>query len=107
VGIPEKEDANSAIQYIHVITQKEKNDYIERRAIPTADCRGLQKLWVKALKNEKYVCLLGNFVDQEKDKSGQIKRLWIFEKFKTRTACVTYTEVNCSVKNLLKNLCDV
>ncbi len=77
---------------------KSKEDYIKHNYEMRANwtITGYQKRfnkWLKLMKDEKYVCLGGHFVDLEKkvlDGKTWITYGWIFEKLKTKKGCDSY-----------------
>lgn len=67
------------------------HEYSMRRIWPTSAYEQRFKLWLELMKNEKYVCLAGNFVNREEKTKGIIS-FWIFEKIKTKKGCDSYFE---------------
>lgn len=70
------------------------HEYSMRRVWPTSTYEHRFKLWLKLMKNEKYVCLLGDFVNRETIK-GAVSQHWIFEKIKTKKDCDSYFAGDC------------
>jgi hypothetical protein len=60
------------------------HEYTMRRVWPTSTYEHRFNLWLKLMKNEKYVCLLGDFVNREEKIKGVVSQHWIFEKIKTK-----------------------
>lgn len=69
------------------------HEYSIRKVWPTSAYEYRFKLWLKLMKNQKYVCLAGNFVNREEKANSVITR-WIFEKIKTKKGCDSYFKEN-------------
>lgn len=70
------------------------HEYSMRRVWATSTYADRFNLWLKLMRNEKYVCLLGDFVYRKKIK-GAITQYWIFEKIKTKKGCDSYFAGDC------------
>jgi hypothetical protein len=70
------------------------HEYSMRRVWSTSTYEDRFKLWLKLMKNEKYVCLLGDFVNRETIK-GVVSQHWVFEKIKTKKGCDSYFANDC------------
>jgi hypothetical protein len=70
------------------------HEYSMRRVWPTSTYEERFTLWLKLMKNEKYVCLAGNFINRE-EKSKGVMTSWVFEKIKTQKGCDSYFTGDC------------
>lgn len=69
------------------------HEYTMRRVWPTSTYEENFNLWIKLMKDEKYVCLSGTFIDsEERILQGQKQKIysWIFDKMKTKKGCDSY-----------------
>jgi hypothetical protein len=71
------------------------HEYSMRRVWPTSTYEDRFNLWLKLMKNEKYVCLLGDFVYREEKTKGVVSQHWVFEKIKTKKGCDSYFAGDC------------
>jgi hypothetical protein len=89
-----------------LVISSEKNnarhEYYTRRTIDYDVCQEFVRDWKKITKNEKYVCLSGPYIEQEKDTNGMSTSYWIFDKFQTKTGCIPYFKGGCSLNYQLK-----
>jgi len=69
------------------------HEYVMRRTWTTNEGQRRFDLWLKLMKNQKYVCLAGSYITKEnnviKGKKQQ-KYIWVFEKLKTRRGRDSY-----------------
>lgn len=69
------------------------HEYEMRKLLSVADFEKKFNKWRKIIKDEKYVCLAGDFVNYEHKKENGIEQEvygWIFEKIKTKRGCDSY-----------------
>lgn len=82
---------------LRIMISDESNGYHEysmRRVWPTSSYEERFKVWLKLMKNQKYVCLLGDFV-YRREKSNGVVSSWIFEKIKTKKGSDSYFKNAC------------
>jgi hypothetical protein len=73
------------------------HEYELTRGLPVDDCKDKQDLWRRLMRDEKYVCVGGGFVDYEEHvKRGTKQQIygWIFDRIKTKKGCDAY-HANC------------
>jgi len=69
------------------------HEYGMRKLLSITDFEKRFNKWQKIMKDEKYVCLAGDFVNYEHKNENGIERDvygWIFEKIKTKKGCDSY-----------------
>lgn len=65
------------------------HEYSMRKVLPTSGYEERFNLWLKLMKNEKYVCLAGSLIDHDNDKKLSS---WVFERMKTPKGHDSYFE---------------
>ncbi len=73
----------------------EHNEFISRRPMKLKTCHFYLHDWVRFTKNEKHVCISGDFISSEINKTGQKKRIWMFDRYKTKKGCDAYFRGTC------------
>lgn len=73
----------------------ELNEFISRRPMKLKTCYLYLRDWVSFTKNEKHICISGDFTNSEINKTGQKKRVWIFDRYKTKRGCDAYFRGTC------------
>jgi len=77
-----------------------KHEYYMRRPTDISNAKEIFDYWRKLAKNEKYVCLAGEF-SREREIIDDNKRLkkyyWVFEKIKTKKGCDSYFAGCCNL----------
>ena len=79
-------DLNIMVQF----TKDISHEYVMPGYAGISDYKKLFNLWAKLLKDEKYVCIGGNFVrikEEIKKEYRQTIYIWIFDKIKTKNGC--------------------
>lgn len=99
------EDYNNFSTLLVIAAEKNgfRHEYYSRRAVDYDVCKEFVSDWENLTKNEKYVCLSGPYIEQEKDKNGIMVSYWIFDKFKTKKGCMPYFQYGCSLAYQLKS----
>jgi hypothetical protein len=80
------------------------NEFISRRPMKLSMCRLYQKDWKKFTKDEKHICISGDFIEPEIDETGKKKLVWIFDRYKTKKGCDSYFQEACVLK--VNKFCD-
>lgn len=91
-----------------VISEKkdeQTNEYLARRPIPLSSCKSYLADWRELTRNEKYVCVSGSLIYQQKNEAGQLISHWTFDRFKTLRGCQSYFQGGCSLKYQLSHDC--
>ncbi len=89
------------------IRNNELNEFISRRPVKLKLCHLYLHDWVKFTKNEKYVCISGDFINSEITKAGQKKKFWIFDRYKTKKGCDAYFRGTCIPRENNRESCVV
>lgn len=86
--------------YIQIKTNSATTyDYVLRRAFSLDYAQDKVKKWQQLMKNQKFVCIGGAFVEiNEKIQHGkkEYNQLWVFENLKTKKGCDSYFSGWCS-----------
>lgn len=77
----------------------QSNEFISRRPMRLKMCHLYQHDWAKFTKNEKYICISGEFIESETDKVGKKVWVWIFDRYKTKKGCDSYFRDACILKD--------
>ncbi len=85
----------------------ELNEFISRRPLKLKTCHLYLRDWVKFTKNEKHVCISGSFINLEINKIGQKKKVWIFDRYKTKKGCDAYFRGTCIPNENTRESCVV
>ena len=67
----------------------ELHEFISRRLMPIKSCHERIKDWDSLTKEEKYVCISGDFIEKE-TKPKKITSFWIYGRYKTKKGCESY-----------------
>jgi hypothetical protein len=85
----------------------ELNEFISRRPIKLKTCQLYLRDWAKFTKNEKHICISGDFINSEINKTGQKKKVWIFDRYKTKKGCDAYFRGTCNPSENTRESCVV
>ncbi|MBC7420101.1 MAG: hypothetical protein H7328_05185 [Bdellovibrio sp.] len=83
----------------------ELNEFISRRPMKLKTCHLYLRDWARFTKNEKHVCVSGDFIDSEINKADLKKRSWIFDRYKTKKGCDAYFRGTCVPNENAKEFC--
>ena len=85
----------------------ELNEFISRRPMKLKTCHLYLRDWMRYAKNEKHICISGNFINSEIGKTGQKKRVWILDRYKTKKGCDAYFRGTCIPSENSRETCVV
>ncbi len=98
-GLSHNEDYKETVtQLIVTIQSNDKiHEYMASRQMPMNNCMQYKMQWNKLLKNQKFVCISGEFLSRKRGKEKIEHWYWIFDKYKTKNGCDSYAEGGCSL----------
>ncbi len=83
------------------------NEFISRRPMKLNACHLYLRDWMRFTKNEKHVCISGDFIYSEINKTGPKKMVWIFDRYKTKKGCDAYFRGTCIPNENTRESCVV
>ena len=86
-GIPDEHEGIMGLIVVKVSARQDQHEYLEHRLWPIRQCRRFIKDAAALLRRNKYACLSGSFIDEEKNRSGHRSVTWNFQRIKTKTGC--------------------
>lgn len=89
-GVPDEHEGVMELLTVKASVNRIQHEYLERRLWPKKDCKGFLKDAVTLLKDARYGCISGSFIENKTDHSGHQSISWIFERIKTKKCCEGY-----------------
>ena len=94
-------DENYGSLSISVSSESGLHKYCMRRMWPVSGYEERFNLWIRLMKDQKYVCFSGGFFGKEDSMINGKKQKtysWVFDKIKTKKGCDSYFERDCYVE---------
>lgn len=89
---------------IDIFAKTGYQNYMTRRTFPIADCRDLEKTFLKLTKGTKHICIAGSLIWYQKVQEDGVKETaWLFEKYRTPKGCDSNFADVCSLKMMIKH----
>jgi hypothetical protein len=96
----------SSILSFVVASKPLRQEYLIRHVLEFNACVNYRNEWKKAIKNQKYVCFLGEFLSTVQRLGGEPYDDWTFVAYKSKILCTSYFEGRCDLGEALKYGCE-
>ncbi len=86
-GTPDEHEGVMGLIVVKTSLDGIDHKYIAPRLWPIKNCKRFLKDAATLLKGEKYACVSGSFIENEKDRRGYLSTSWLFGRIKTKKGC--------------------
>ena len=97
MGYDEDEKIRHSVFKLEYIGPDQTELFHERRAIDIRACREMVAEWRRLSAGETKACVGGEYFKEIRTKSGRRKRLWAYDRFKTKKGCQSYFAGGCNL----------